>query len=99
MATKSQRRQINLRISVELDDRAKDFAKKIEVSKSRLIKDAIWSYILDKEKFACCPDCEEPLFDPEGIPITEGVQKITCSKGHSNVFDFESNNFLISVDA
>lgn len=83
-----------MRVAPELDDRAKDLAEHLGISKNQLIENAIWTYVLDKERFARCPDCDTPIFDKEYMPILEGVQKVECRQGHENTYDFEKDTFL-----
>lgn len=92
MANKTQR--INMRVAPELSDRINTLAKQLGESKNQVIENAIWDYVLNKSKFACCPDCDEPMFDIEKTPIFEGVQEIECSKGHKNVWSFSDDIFL-----
>lgn len=81
--------RIDMRVVPELDQRAKDLASDLGISKNKLIERAIWNYVLDRELFVFCPKCQNAIFDKERMPITEGVSEIECQNGHKHMYDFE----------
>ena len=86
--------RIDMRVVPELDERAKALAESLGISRNELIERAIWNYVLDRKKFACCPACEDPIFEIERMPIAEGISEVECSKGHKHYFDFETEKWV-----
>lgn len=86
--------RIDMRVVPELDERAKDLAEQLGISRNELIENAIWDYVLDKNKFAICPTCKNPMFDIERTPIAEGISEVECYNGHKHYFDFEEEKFV-----
>lgn len=87
--------RIDMRVVPELKERAGDVARSLGKSRNQFIEDVIWKAVLSPEHFfVLCPKCKEPLFDVEEIPISEGIQSVTCSNGHVHYFDFETEKFI-----
>jgi len=87
--------RLDLRVATQLKERIEDTAKNMSMSRNLLIEHILWKVILSpKEYFICCPECGIPMFDVERIPISEGSQDFTCQNGHTNHFDFETEQFV-----
>lgn len=83
-----------MRVVPELDDRAKALAEQLGISRNELIENAVWDYVLGREKFAFCPTCGNVVFDIQRIPVGEGISEVECSQGHKHYFDFEEEKFV-----
>jgi len=86
-----------LRVTPDLDQRVRELSESLifNKSKNQLIENILSDVALSPEKiFVCCPDCGSPMFNPEWIPILEGVQEVTCANNHTNVWSWSENEFL-----
>jgi len=91
MAKKNKR--WNLRVGDELEERTKNLAYNLGISKNEVIENAVWSYVLDYKRFAKCPECQLPIFEKERMLIG-GVGGVECKNGHQNAYDFDEDKFL-----
>lgn len=91
---KNKTARIDMRVVPELNERVKELAENLGISRNEAIERAINNYVLDKDIFVFCPDCGLPVFEKERMPIWEGVEAIECRKGHKNLYDFEKEKFV-----
>lgn len=90
---KNKTARINLRVHPELIQRADELAKKTSSSRNQVIEDAVWHYVLDLPNFVRCQTCQDPIFNLQTIPISEGTGIVECHRGHKAIFDFEKEDW------
>ncbi len=84
-----------IKVNEDLFNGVDILAEKLGMKRSKLIKQSMYKIVLCPEiMFKLCPTCKEPTFDPETVPISEGVSEIECCNGHTHEFDFETEEWV-----
>ena len=87
--------RLQLMVSDQFNQEAQRLADELRKTKSSFIHDIVLKVALSQNQFfACCPTCDQALFDPDEVPITGGVQKQTCKQGHESYYDFAQTCFI-----